>query len=486
LGVEVRNRVIKGLFSIGTSSVISMVLGFIGVTIRARVIPEEEFGVYFLLVAIAYLLQIIADFGLRLSAAKFVAGASDAQEQQVLVSNLLAFRLFSIAILSLVAFAAKPLLMSLYPSELLAPLFVFAPIMFATELADITLTSIMQGFLLVNKMAIIQVIASALNLGLTLLFILPPLSMGVEGFIIAATISLLISIVLRLWMIPARKRLALDRGVMHRIITFGLPLQGNDLLTFTFEKMDVLILGMLMGPTQIAYLEMAAKIPSYFRRLYYSLNSAVYFPNMSELLAQGRKEEAEHVMNNFLRMVAFIATFFALISVLFGREIVAVVFSERYMASAPALGLLMIELAISMASTILGIGLVAANHPAYLLLINLVTAVVSIATNLWLIPIVGFMGAVLARLASTVLANPVSVGCLYREKIRVSVAEYLKPILFLAICVALYLGLGWTSWPLKSLLLLLFISLSYAFSVFGSKDVSAVLKTFRFPARQVI
>lgn len=486
MGVDVRNRVIKGLFSIGTSSVISMVLGFAGVTIRARVIPEEEFGVYFLLVAIAYLLQIIADFGLRLSAAKFVAGATDADERQSLVSNLLAFRMISIVVLSLLAFAAKPLFLALYPSELLAPLFIFAPVMFATELGDQTLTSIMQGFHLVNRMAIIQIIAAVLNLGLTLLFILPPLSLGVQGFIMAATISLLISIIMRLWMIPARKRLALDRGIVRQIVTFGLPLQGNDMLTFTFEKMDVLILGMLMGPEQIAYLEMAAKIPGYFRRLYYSLNSAVYFPNMSELFAQGRQEGAEHVMNNFLRMVAFISTLFALVSVLFGREIVTLVFSERYLPSALALGLLMIELAISMASTILGIGLVAANHPAYLLLINLVTAVVSISVNLWLIPIVGFMGAVMARLISTTLANPVSVGCLYREKIRVRVMEYIKPVLFLAICVGLYLGLGWTSWPLKSLLLVLFIGLSSAFSVVGTKDVSAVLKTFRFPARQVI
>ncbi|NLG52106.1 MAG: hypothetical protein GX552_18510, partial [Chloroflexi bacterium] len=113
-------------------------------------------------------------------------------------------------------------------------------------------------------------------------------------------------------------------------------------------------------------------------------------------------------------------------------------------------------------------------------------AVVSISVNLWLIPIVGFMGAVMARLISTTLANPVSVGCLYREKIRVRVMEYIKPVLFLAICVGLYLGLGWTSWPLKSLLLVLFIGLSSAFSVVGTKDVSAVLKTFRFPARQVI
>ena len=468
----------------GASTLLRMVFGFLGVTIAARLIPEEHFGVYFLLLAIVYLLEVIGNVGLGLSAAKFVASASSDCERRVIVNNLLAFRLLTVLTVSLLAIVGKPVLLFFFPSELLSSLFIYAPLLFSIQLTEGTLSYIMQGFHLYKKMAFVQTLAGVLNFVLVWLLLLV-LNLGVEGLILASILSLFVAALLRYWMIPTPKTLAFDQDLIRQILRFGLPLQGNDILTFIFQRVDILVLGALIGPAHIAYLEVAAKIPSYFRQLYAALQS-VYFPYMSELFAQERRAEAEDVLNSFLRLASFVTMFCVLAFTLFQREVIVLIFSDRYLPSAPALGLLMVAVGIGTASRILDTALISAGHPAYLLIINLVTTVASVLGNVSMIPLFGFMGAVYARLMANAVANPVSVWCLRREKIGVRVSEYLKPALFLVICLMICLGLGWDTLVLKGLLMILFVVLSMGFSVITSGDMLAFLDSLRLPIRHPV
>jgi O-antigen/teichoic acid export membrane protein len=475
-------RVIRGVMSMGASTVLSMMFGFLSVTVTARVIPEEQFGVYFLLLAIVYLFQVLGNFGLGLSAAKFVASASSDRERQMIVNTLLAFRLLTVLAISLLAIVSKPLFLLFFPSELLLSLFIYVPVLFFVQLTEGTLSHIMQGFHLYKRMAFVQTLTGVLNFGLVLLFLLV-LNLDVHGLILASILSLSAAALLRYRMIPTPKALAFDRDLIRRILRFGLPLQGNEVLSFIIRRVDVLILGALMSPAHIAYLEVAFKIPNYFERLYQALHS-VYFPHMAELFAQSRRAEAEDVLNSFLRLAAFATMFCALAFALFQREVIVLLFSDKYLPSAPALGVLMIVVAIAVTSMILDDGLISVGRPAYLLIINLVMAVTSVLANVSMIPLFGFMGAVYARLAADIVTNPVSVWCLRREKIGVRVSEYLKPALFLVICLAIYLGLGWDTIVLRVLLISLFVVLCVAFSVVTSGDMLALLGSLRLPVRQ--
>lgn len=461
----------------GVSTLVRMVLGFVSLVIVARVVPEEAYGVYFLILAIVYVLEVIGDVGLRLSAAKFIASAPNDDEQRVIVNNLLTFRLLTVLIVSFLAIVGKPLILFFFHNELLSSLYIYVPILFFIQLTEETLSYIMQGFHLYRKMAVVQALTGLLNLALVMLFILF-MDLDIEGLLLAYILSLSIAALLRLWMIPTPKDLAFDAGLIRRIIRFGLPLQGNDILSFVFQKVDVLILAALMSPVHIAYLEVAAKIPDYLRRLYYTLQS-VYFPHMAELFARKHHIRAEDVLNNVLRVTSFSTMLCALVSVLFQREIMVVLFSEKYLPGAPALGVLMVVVGIGVASTILDTALISAGHPAYMLIIGLVTAVASILGNVTMIPPFGFMGAAYAKLLANVVANPVSVWCLRREKIGVRVDRYLKPAFLLAICVTIYLVLGWDTVVLRGSLIILFVALSMSFSVVTGSDILVLLGSLR-------
>jgi len=472
-----KHAIIKGIVSLGTSSFIQIVFGFVTMMIVARVIPEETLGVYFLLFAMVALLEMAGSFGLRLSAAKFVAAAESDEERRDVVNNVLTFTVLAVAVVSLLAVAGKACLLHFFKSELMASLFFFVPVVFAVQLIENTLSYVMQGYQLYRKMALIQALTGLLNCGLVLLFVLV-VKMGVEGYILATVISLTLAAALRYAAIPGPKKLAMDTGLIKRILKFGLPLQGNEVLTFFFQRVDVLLVGMLMDPTHVAYLAVAGRIPDYLKRMYGSFQS-VYFPHMSALFSRNAAAEAEEVMNHFVRLSAFVAMFSALLLTLFRREVIVLAFSEKYLPSAPVMAVLLVVASISLVSTILDSAFVSAGRSSFLLIVNAVSAIASVAANVTLIPLIGVMGAALARLISNAAANPLSVWCVRRVNVRVQIGGYLKPALFLGISLGLYWGLGWESIVFRCLLALLFVVLCAWFSIIRAGDLVALSQSLR-------
>ncbi|MBN1202236.1 MAG: flippase [Anaerolineae bacterium] len=476
--------VLRGIMSLGSGTLLTLVCSFVSISISARALSEDQYGVYFLLLTIVYLLEVICNLGLRSSAAKFIASAQNDDERQAIVNSVLTFRLLMAVGVSLLAVICKPLILLAFPSDLLSRLFLYVPVLFCVQTADLLLDCLMQGFQLYRKMAFVKGMSGVLNLGLVVLFLLP-LDLSLEGLILATALSVGITALVRYWMIPGHKALMLDTPLLRRMIRFGLPLQSNDVLTFISQRLDILILGAMVSPKSVAYLGVASKIPQNLQRLFASLYS-VYFPHMSNLFGQDQRVKAKNVMNRFLRLTAFITVSGALFTVLFQDEIITLVFSEKYLPSAPALGLLMIIFTLSVASTILDHTLIAADHPDYLPVISLADTVPSVIANLLLIPPLGFMGAVYAKLIANICTNPVSVWALLREKISVRVGAYLKPMLFMVICLGIYFGLGWDSLVIKSALLALFVVLSMAFSVITPTDLLTMFENLKPERRQPV
>jgi len=300
----------------------------------------------------------------------------------------------------------------------------------------------------------------------------------------ATVLSLCVAMLLELFSIPTTTETArLDWSLIGRVLKFSLPLQGNDIFNFIIQRLDVLILARLVDPAQIAYLEMARRIPTYFRRLYQAVQS-VYFPHMSELFGRGKLDEAGETLNTFLRVAAFLAFGAALVFFLFSKEVVILLFSEKYLPSAPALGWLMIVFAIGVASQILDTAFVSAGRSALVLVVNLVTAGVSAACTLTMIPLWGFMWAVYARLTAETAGNPVSLWSVRRAGVRPRVRTYLLPALFTLLCIGFRQLLGWDALVAKGVLVLLYLGLCVAVKAVTLADLNTLFGSLRTMLRK--
>jgi O-antigen/teichoic acid export membrane protein len=477
------SKIIRGIFSLSTSSMVRIIVGFAATAIAARLIPEEDYGVFFIMLALVGLLEIIGNMGLRLSATKFIAGAADFKEQEIIVNNFFSFRLFTIIAVVILAIVGKPLFLLIYPYPLLSALYYYVPIIFTLQLTESTLSYVMQGFQLYRKMAVVEVSSGILYLVLVCLFLFL-FKLEVHGIILATIIQLAFSVIFRFVFIPTRKGLAFNRDILHRILRFSIPMQGNEILYYINTQLDTLLVGYLLTPASVVYLEIGRKIPNSVKRLMTSINS-VYFPHFAQLIGQGKKDQAEWFINNFLRLTTAGTLFMALLSILFQDEFMIIFFSDRYLPSAPAFGLLMTIVAIGTISQVLDSSTISAGFPGYLLIVNVTIAIVSITGNLLLIPIYGFMGAVYAGLIANLIGISISYWCVRRVNLKVKASEYIKPAFILVFCLSFYFALGSGNLLFKFIIILLFIALTFLFSVITIRDIKAILEGLKlFPLKR--
>lgn len=450
-----------------------MVLGLLGTVVAARYLPAEAFGAFVLVQVVAGFLTQVSSFGLDPSIAKFITGTEDEQHKRKLINTAIHFRLFTILVVSLVTMIARPALPTLFGSSLLPNLAIFVPLLFLLESSSRLLKSVLQGLFLFKRIGIADFIASLFNFLLIVVFVLF-LDRGVMGLIYARVISLSLSCAFLYFSTPIEKQLEFHFNILKEVLVFGFPLQINDILSFTFRRIDTLIIGALLGPADIAYYEIARKIPDSLANLYEAFRS-VYFPFMSRLFALGEQKKVAQMLNHSTRLISFISILGALIVLVFGNDVIILLFSEKYLPSVPAFVLLMIALNIRLVSNVLGTSLVAvgdSNKPA---IINAVHTAVSLLGNLILIPIFGIVGAALASLAGSSATNPLNALFLRRRRVEVRVRDYLKPILVFGACLLLVLLLKPTTFLQKASVIPLFLLPCVLLSVITGEDLVALL-----------
>jgi O-antigen/teichoic acid export membrane protein len=468
------SRFIKGLFSTGIGTFFQIVLGFLGLMIAVRYIPKEQFGIFVLLQVIASLFTVISSLIFEnISVTRLITTEKNGQKMEV-ANTAICYKLLIVVIMGLVILPCDPLIYLIFKSEQLSRLLIYIPLFFILSSFEEFLLGILQGFHQFKKMAISQIINGGVKFLLIIIFLVV-LKMDVIGLIYSFLFSFAASIIFQYLVIPGKKQFNFNPMLFKKIFRFGFPLGLNNILTFIFMKIDRFMIGAMISPIGVAYYEVADKIPSSSHRMYESFRS-VFFPNMTELFAQGRYEEAEKVLNNSLRLISFAIFFAATIATLFQKEIVCLLFSEKYLDSAPAFSLLTIGIGIGIIGNILGTTLVALGQSDKPVKINMVDSTTNIICNLIMIPIFGFMGAVYATLLSRCATNPFIVWFLIKYGLKVRISDYLKPLLALGICVIPFLIFGLENIIIKLFLIILFLCICFFLSIIKKNDLRILLK----------
>jgi len=468
---------IGGVIFLNLGSLSRTVFTLLATILVVRRLSAEEFGVFILLGVIATFLTQLTGFGLDLSTTKFIAGSNDELYKSQLVDSVVLFRLLTIVIIGLVSLFTRNLLVSFFSSSLSLNFAIFIPLLYFLTSSRPLLNSILQGYEQFGKISIGDFIASILNFILILVFVFM-LGQGIFGLIYARLISESLSLTFLFFSIPTKKSLAINLIIIKKILIFGFPLQLNDILTFGYRRADSLIIGVFLGPAAIAYYEVARRIPDSLATFYAAFKS-VYYPLMSKLFALGEKEKAEKILNNSIRWISLVFTFGALISLVFGKEVIGFIFSEKYLPSVPVFVLLMLGLTFTFLQYTLGYSLVAIGDSNKPVIVNAALATVSLITNVLLIPVLGVLGAAIANVAGNAIAVPFNMLFLAKRKISVQFWGFMKPILILGICSLVLLFHKADTILGKTLIIGLFLLISIIWSVITREDVDIAKRELR-------
>ena len=467
-----RSSFSSGVLMIGGSTAVYIIFLFVEMMVAVRYLDTESYGIYILMVTITNFLVMFIDFGFQTATTQKIA-SSPYLRQIDITNNVLICRSLIIAVISVAFVLGRNLLMIVDSSGGILHYVLYIPIMMAAMSFDELFTSTLQGFHAYKHIAVAHLVRSLLRLCLTVVF-LKMFQWGMLALVYSWIISFGISIIYQCILLPVPKRFMFNRQLLEEIFKFGFPLQMSRFLWFVSTRVNVLLLGMLATPISVAYFAVADRIPNAFYFLSASFIT-VFFPNITTLLAEGERKKAKWMLDQSLRLVSFLMALFALIAVLFDRQIVILLFTEKYFASSRIFAVLMIALHMGFIVQLMGYTLTAAGYPKRSLIENAVRTSLIVVGNLVLIPVLGIIGVAVATLNANYIGNPLSVWLLKRSDIRVAVSSYSKQTGILLLCVVLYWSFHPTIFLLKAAIIPLFIAANLLLSTVSFEDFKLII-----------
>ncbi len=442
--------------------------------IYARWIPEAEYGSFVLLQVIIGFAVSLSNLGTTTAAIKFIAGSEDEKERQTLINSFLMFVAAMLIVSSALILVFRNLIFQALGSALDSRFLIYLPLLLFIEGLLAGYGSVASGLFRFKLVSGVELTSSVSSIIITIVLVVW-LGQGIMGVVWARVLSRLLALLLGVWGLGLRPALQVSYQKLKALLKFSFPLFLNRILNFLFSRADTVIIGILLGPADIAFYEYARKIPESVNMMFESLLD-VYYPYQSKLYASGEYKRVSSLLNHTNRLVTFLGAFGALIAFGFGTVIYRTLFSERYLPSVPIFWVMMVGLIFTMLDSMLGYSLVGSGASDKPPIINVLRTAISFAAYFLLIPKVGAIGAALAGLISTMAVNPVNVLFLYRRYIVVRVLDYVKPLLILGACVAVMRLLDSYGYPLYIAVIVLYFVISYIFSVFTRSDIEIALR----------
>lgn len=453
-----------GVLSLGGGSVITIFVLMVEAMIIARTLSVADLGAFAFFQASLALLIILVDLGFRTSAAQLIARRSGSVRAKT-TNGLTTIRFAAIAGASLMILLARIPLSRLFNAPRMADLFLLMPAVLLFASLDELQGSLLRGFGRYQRVAAANVIRGAMRLSISLLVLLI-LGLGVGGLILSWIASYAASTAYQWKAVPVVRRPWFRWSWAKSVIRFGFPLQLTRTLWFAVARFQTFVLALLVGPIAVAFYEIAARIPQGLQGLSQSLY-AVYHPTVATHFARREKEAASYLIQRSLRLFYFVTILLAWGAVLFGQEVIVLLFGAQYQEATPALIILLLSLSLSASTDLFGYALTGLGRTGKSLSVNALRAIVSVAGGFLLIPHLGFVGAATAIALSQLISAPLSWLYLHREGIPIFLGTHLRQFLLVAVCVA-----GMVFIPPLGLVPRAFVFLTFAIIVTAFLSVS--------------
>jgi O-antigen/teichoic acid export membrane protein len=315
---------------------------------------------------------------------------------------------------------------------------------------------------------IISTLSAAANFIATIVFVFP-LNLSTIGLIYAVFVSDTLIIMLAYSAANIKDKARVNFPTLKRMLRFGLPLQMQYMLDFVFARIDTVVIGFWLGTASVAFYEVARKLPDSVMYLFDAFQS-VYFSFISKFHADGSRDNVATLLSNSTRVLSFLTSFAALGAVLFGKQIISLVFSQAYLPSYYAFVVLMFGLNLSVLDSVLGYSLVAIGEPTKPLIVNCIRAIINVSLNMVIIPMFNFFGAAVVTVVSNLIAAPLDVYFLGKREVRVEILAFFKPVIISGSYGLLFLSVGISLAYMKVIFIVMFILTCLLMSIITRDD----------------
>jgi O-antigen/teichoic acid export membrane protein len=325
---EVKRKAVRGGFSLLIRQGLGHLIVVFGNIVLARLLVPEDFGIYAVVMLVATFLTLFGDVGLG-------ASLIQRKEEPSLEDwrTVFTFQQILVVTFVLIIFFAAPLIRDYYEWSSSTPWFirVTALSLMITSFRTIPAARLERDVEF-KRLALVELIEILLFQGTAVLSAL--LGFGAWSFVLGLLARSIGGTGLIYWMAPWPIGWKWDWTRTRSLMRFGLPYQGVGVVSFVKDSINPVLIGKLLGPAAVGYVNWAGTVSVY---PVIALGSFVrlFFPTFSRL--QSDPPALAAALERVLRWNNLIA--FGLFALLLSQaeEITVLVFGEKWL---PGLNLL--------------------------------------------------------------------------------------------------------------------------------------------------
>lgn len=363
----------------------SSILFFAGITVFARWLPPDEFGVFFLYLAIVGVLTIAADLGIRGALEKRLSEGEHAAE---LLGSAIAFKLVTVAVLVVGLLAAAPVV-DAYVGVAITPFLAAGVVL--QEFAELYV-HVVRGELRVGRTAPIQFARRVV--WLTVGVVLVSLGFGVLGIITGLLCGRLVEGSLAVWRCETPVGTP-SKAALRSLLAFSKYQTVIAIGGRFYQWMDVLIIGFFLSNAYVSAYEIAWQVTLLVLLVSKSLELNL-FPVISRWNAEGDNDRIGETVTAALGYTMLVSIPAVVGAALYAREILTLVFQPAYAVAAVVLVVLMIEKAFQSSNDIVNASLRGIDRPHLAARVTTVSVLLNLVLSPILVVTVGFVGAAIA------------------------------------------------------------------------------------------
>ena len=238
--------------------------------------------------------------------------------------------------------------------------------------------------------------------------ITPILSYTISIFIISSLSTLLWFRKINFFKIKKIKKTPLIN-----ILTFSFPLFLSSSMMLLLQWIDIVILGYYVSTSEIGVYNIIVKISMISSIILFSINS-IAAPKFSELFSKNKLEELKKIIKETSMLISIVSLPILLL-IFIGSQYILNFFGPEYIHGSISLNILILGQLVNVICGSVGYVLIMTENQKIFRNIILLTTVLNIMLNIFLIPIYGILGAAVSSMICVIIWNVSSYIYIYKK-----------------------------------------------------------------------
>jgi len=371
----------------------TVVLSLLSIRLMTGYLGQEGFGKYATILAFFAFFTAIADLGLGSVNAREIS--REGADEKKILGNVLALRLIS----SLALFLVAPLIVLFfhYPSDIETGILIAA---LATVFSTVSflLNGIFQKNLAMDKIAMIEFVGKLLQVGLIVIIIKKNLGFLplVSTFLVSLSFNALSAFYLSRRFVKFQLRF--DFSFWKSFLRESLPMGVTAIITFSYFKMDTILLSVMQSHAHVGIYNVAYKIMENLI-FFPAMLAGLILPLLSRFIFTDRKQ-FEDIANKTFKVFFIIIVPIVTGTWFLAGDVIQIVSGGGFQESAEVLRILIFALAFIFFGNYFNMLLIVGNAQKKLMQTLIFAAIFNILLNLFLIPRYSYIGAAFTSLAT--------------------------------------------------------------------------------------